>query len=148
MSVILAIVGSRGVFPSIGEIDLEVERLPLPWNGDGPGPEAFKRVISAVIDGGADGGDYAGRLWAQDRGIPVIDEPITAEDIRRSNKYVAPKHRNARVADRATLGLAFWDGLSSGTPDFVTRMQLREKFVRVVPSKRVPGRPKRPRHRG
>lgn len=145
MSVSLVIVGSRTVFPSIGEIDLEVDKLPLPWDADGPGPEAYRRVIHEVVDGGADGGDYAGRLWAEARGIPVHDEPITAEDVLRWNKYLAPKVRNGRMADRGAFGVAFWDGKSKGTCDFVTRMVYRRKPVLVVACKVMPGRPRRPR---
>lgn len=141
----LAIVGSRTVFPSIGEIDLEIDKLPLPWDADGAGPEAYRRVIREVIDGWADGGDYAGALWAEARGIPVHPEPITADDIGRRGKYLAPKVRNTRVADRADIGLAFWDGKSSGTTDFVARMVYRRKLVVVVAAHRVPGRPRRPR---
>lgn len=145
MSVSLVIVGSRTVFPSVGEIDLEVDKLPLPWDSDGPGPEAYRRVIREVVDGGADGGDYAGRLWAEARGIPVHDEPITAEDIARWGKYLAPKVRNGRMAERGGMGLAWWDGRSSGTTDYVARMTLRRKLVVVVPTRAVPGRPRRPR---
>lgn len=148
MTVSLAIVGSRTVFPTIEEIDLEVAKLALPWpdgwDPDHPDVAVFAQVIDEEIDGWAPGADDAGGLWAESRGIPVHPEPITEEDVRRWGKYVAPKVRNRRVSERCTLGLAFWSGLSSGTCDFVTRMVLRRKVIEVVPTKKAA---KVPKHR-
>lgn len=145
MPVILAIVGSRTVAPSIGEIDLVVDGLPLSWDFEGQGPEAYARIISAVVDGGADGGDYAGKLWADARGIPVLDEPVTDDDYKRWGRYKAPKVRNGRVADRADIGIAFWNGHSSGTTDFIARMVLRRKLVVCVPTRDAEVKLKRPK---
>jgi hypothetical protein len=152
MKVSLAIVGSRSVFPSIAEIDREVVSLLWSAPANPLAQESFETILAIVVgeivevvDGMADGGDYAGRLWAEHHKIAAHDEPILAADIERWGKYVGPKVRNARVADRATHGLAFWDGKSNGTTDFVTRMRLRKKPVDVVKAKAVPGMPKRPR---
>jgi hypothetical protein len=145
MTVSLAIIGSRTVFPSIGEIDIEIMKLPLPWDNQGEGPEAFARVIHEVIDGMADGGDYAGRLWAEARDIPVHEEPITGADIEKYGKYLAPKARNSRIAERCGMALAWWDRKSNGTTDCVARLVMRGKPVVVVSTKAAPDRPRRPR---
>lgn len=149
MPVKLVIAGSRGVFPSVGEIDFEVSKLPLPWDGDGDDPEGFtralRRMIVCVVDGGADGGDYAGFLWAEAHGLPIHPEPITDADVSQRGKYFAPKMRNRRMAEVGDMGLVFWDGQSTGCIDFVARMHLRRKHVEIVPSKIMKGRPRRPR---
>lgn len=133
----LVIAGSRTVDPTVETIDAEVLKLPIDWQGYLPTPENFRKVIGEVIDGDADGGDRAGRRWADARGIPVHHEPITPEDVRLWGKYVAPKMRNRRMSERGDIGLVFWDGKSNGATDFVTRMVLRRKHVEVVPTKPV-----------
>jgi len=106
----------------------------------------LKSEISHVVCGESPGGgaDASGKRWARSFGIEVISEPITAEDVRRWGKYVAPKVRNRRVAEQGDLALVFWDGQSNGATDLVTRMVLRGKRVEVVPSKPVRKRRARP----
>jgi hypothetical protein len=123
--VILAIIGSRSVDPGIEEITAALhDKLGL-------NPEQVSRVVS----GKARGADVAGEIWAERWCLPVDDEPITAEDVAKWGKYLAPKARNARIAERATHCLAFWDGQSNGTTDCVVRFVLRGKPVAVVPTK-------------
>lgn len=129
----LVIAGSRSLSPTIEEIDLAVQRLagyPLVL---GASP---RDQISEVICGDARGVDRAGAEWARAHEIAVHHEPITEEDIRRWGKYLGPKARNGRMAERGDILLAFWDGKSSGTPDMVTRMIVRGKRAEVVPMRR------------
>lgn len=108
-------------------------------HGDQPGSQIvridYRALISEVVCGDARGGDYAGNRWAIHHGIPVHHEPILEEDIRRYGKYLGPRMRNRRVAERADVGIAFWDGKSGGTADFVCRMVARMKHVSVVPTR-------------
>lgn len=122
--VILAIVGSRTVNPSIEAIDAAVAQY-IPGGRD---------VVVEVVCGLARGGDEAGDRWAKHHGIPVHYEPITEEDMRVHGKYLGPRQRNRRIAQRATDAIAFWDACSGGTPDFVTRMVCRNKPVHVIPT--------------
>lgn len=155
----IAIVGSRTVDPSVETIDVEVRRL-LTWMRSRPDGElgstgshgAFrpdfeipgshieaefdlKSAIVELVYPCASGGDAAGKRWADAREIPVHREPITEEDIRVHGKYLGPRMRNRRVAERADIAVAFWDGRSGGTADFVCRMVARLKPVSVVPTR-------------
>lgn len=133
----LIIAGSRSLAPTIEHVEDGVRQLVGLLLGDENKPET---EISEVINGGAKGPDLAGAVWARIRGIPVHDEPITADDVRRWGKFVAPKIRNARMAERADCALIFWDGTSNGSTDMAMRMLTRAKLVHpvcMVPPKRV-----------
>jgi hypothetical protein len=152
----LAIVGSRTVDPSVETIDVEVRRLltlfEIPGSQTGisnraqnqpheiPGSHLeaefdLKSAIVELVYPCASGGDAAGKRWADAHEIPVHREPITEEDIRLHGKYLGPRMRNRRVAERADIAIAFWDGRSGGTADFVCRMVARLKPVSVVPTR-------------
>lgn len=142
----LIIAGSRTVSPTIADIDREVRALVEDeWGLElddydhhgGPLPFVLE-VISGRSPGG--GADLAGEAWAKHRGIPVHPEPITEEDVRRWGKYLAPKARNGRMAERATHALCFWDRASNGTTDMHARMGIRGKPSRIVAYERRPGR--------
>ncbi len=60
-------------------------------------------------------------------------EPIITDDIDRWGKYVGPRMRNRRLAERGDAALIFWDGVSGGSADMCTRMVARDKPVRVIP---------------
>lgn len=145
MGLKLIIAGSRTVDPTDEAIDAAVLLLPI-W-GESPrdltAEERDLRLaeipakISYVVCGESPGGgaDPAGKRWATARGIAVVSEPITGEDVRYWGKYLAPKMRNRRMAEIGDLALVFWDGKSNGSTDLVTRMVLRRKHVEVVPTK-------------
>lgn len=132
----LVIAGSRTVYPSIADIDREVREMLLElWAADPNEPVRFAEHIIEVISGRSPGGgaDDAGEAWARHHGIPVHPEPITDADWERWGKYLAPKARNARMAERATHALCFWDRKSNGTTDMHARMGIRGKPSRIVP---------------
>lgn len=134
----LIIAGSRTLSPTIEQVDREVRIMIANILGD---EEVIEREISEVICGDAPGSDHCGNLWARSHEIPVHHDPITAADVARYGKWVAPKIRNARMADRGTAALIFWDGTSSGSTDMAMRMLTRGKLVRpvcMVPAKRDP----------
>lgn len=142
MPIKLIIAGSRTVDPSVAEIDAELFKLELGWADRPRTVEVFRELISEVICGCAGGADKAGRRWAEAREIPVHPEPITEEDIRQWGKYVGPRMRNRRMAQRGDVAVIFWDGESGGSADMCTRMVARRKFVEVVPTKRAVKRPR------
>lgn len=139
----LIIAGSRTVAPTIEEIDCAVldlvERaMNLTEVDDYHGPDGARGPrywIAEVICGDARGADAAGARWAAARGIQVHHEPIVPDDIARHGKYAGPRMRNRRMAERGTHLLAFWDGVSAGTADMVTRMVARRKPAIVVPTR-------------
>lgn len=137
----LVIAGSRTVDPALEDIDRAVEDLVIDVYDARPGDFAEHgrtSYVLEVISGDARGADTAGERWAKARGIPVHREPITREDIERHGKYVGPRMRNRRMAERGTHLIAFWDGVSAGTADMVTRMVARGKPACVVPYKAAP----------
>ena len=81
------------------------------------------------MSGGAKGADDAGEDWAIANEIPVKLFPA---DWNAHGK-AAGKLRNRAMADYADAALVFWDGMSSGSCDMVTRMVVRGKPVRVIP---------------
>lgn len=123
----LIIAGSRTVAPAPAAIDAAFDDF-LFVLGD----------VSEVISGGARGADAAGEAWAAARGIAVRRDPVSEMDYERFGKYLAPKMRNRRMAERADAALVFWDGTSGGSADMVTRMVARGKPVRVIPTARSP----------
>lgn len=120
----LVIAGSRTVHPSIEEIDAGTALL-------GVGSIFF---VDEVICGGANGADACGAEWAIIRSIAIHYEPITKEDIATHGKYLGPRMRNRRMAERGDVALVFWDGKSAGSADMVTRMVARKKPVVVIPT--------------
>lgn len=112
-------------------------RLDLGLGTDSPHDAELRAMIIEVICGCAPGADLAGERWAKAVGVPVHHEPITKEDVQRWGKYLAPKMRNRRMAERGDLAIVFWDGKSSGSPDLVARMVGRGKVVSVVPTRPV-----------
>jgi hypothetical protein len=141
MPVILIIAGSRRCNPTPPEITSEVLRLPIRWDlgADGSSPPVVEQIrerISEVVTGDAPGSDRAGARWAAELGIPVHHEPVTREDIERWGKYLGPRMRNRRMAERATHAICFWDGQSAGTPDMAMRMLCRGKYVQAAPHQR------------
>lgn len=132
MPQVLVIAGSRTLDPTVEQIDEEVAKmLGLPERTS----DAFRAAVSEVVSGDAPGSDRAGTRWANHHGIQVHHEPTTEEDIRRWGKYMGPRIRNRRMAERGACLLAFWDAKSSGTADMVTRMVGRGKPATVVPMK-------------
>jgi hypothetical protein len=140
----LVIAGSRTVSPTIADIDREVSGLVHDIYGEVPyhesGRPAFDFCIAEVICGKARGGDDAGAAWAVHHGIPVHPEPITEADVQRWGKYLAPKARNGRMAERATHAICFWDRASNGTTDMHARMGIRGKPSRIVAYEKRSGR--------
>lgn len=156
----LVIAGSRGVDPTDEQITAQVVLLPLAWSRPLPDDHAEKAQVIAerialiptmireVVCGTAKGADICGQRWAIAMGIPVHYEPITEEDVKRWGKYVGPKMRNRRMAQRADVGIFYWDGLSGGTPDCYMRMGMRGKHVVGVPMARTAkARASRPKRR-
>lgn len=131
-SVIIA--GSRTVSPSVEEIDEVLARM-FENSHAMREPEKWTEVVC----GCARGADRAGQRWAEAKGIDLHHEPITADLIKQYGKYLAPKMRNRRMAERGDAAIVFWDGTSSGSADMVCRMVARGKPVEVVPTKKAKG---------
>lgn len=120
----LIIAGSRSVHPTPTEIDAAFDDLLF-----------VAEDVGLVISGKAPGADRAGELWARHKGIPIAEYPIIGADTVPFGRKLAPKMRNRRMAEIGDMAIVFWDGISGGSADMVTRMVARDKPVRVVPMK-------------
>lgn len=124
-SVIIA--GSRSIVPTVHEIDSALVDLPaygLLWV-----PAEWEEIVCGM----AAGVDMSGKAWAEAKGKAVHREPITPVDWDRYGKYLAPKMRNRRMAERADGAIILWDGRSGGSADMCCRMVARDKPVAVIP---------------
>ena len=117
----LIIAGSRGVYPTPEQIDAEMDDLLF-----------VKADVREVVSGTATGADEAGETWSAINGIPVKRFPA---DWGKHGK-AAGKLRNREMAEYGDAAVVFWDGMSSGSCDMVTRMVVRGKLVRVVPTRK------------
>ena len=119
MSCSLLIAGSRSLFPTLGEIDLAVAEMRVDWHWG---------YVEEVVSGCAPGVDRAGEAWARARGYKLRQCPARWDELGK----IAGKVRNGEMAAIATAAIVFWDGVSNGAADMVTRMVAREKAVHVV----------------
>lgn len=132
-SISLIIAGSRTLRPTPAQISTAVAGMLGDTN-----PHAVAR-IKEVVSGGARGPDLAGADWAAQLGIPVHRDDITEADIAEHGKWLGPKMRNRRMANRGDAAIVFWDGMSTGAADMVTRMVVRAKPAIVMP---MPAQPR------
>lgn len=135
----LIIAGSRTVSPTLADIDRAVRSFVENELGleidDYDNHGGAKSYVDEVISGHANGADMAGEECGKARDIHVHREPVTAEDYAMHGRYLGPKMRNRRMAERGTHALIFWDGTSGGSADMCTRMVARGKPVEIVPYK-------------
>lgn len=125
----LIIAGSRTVSPSVIEINSTVSAF---LRSDAVMTRLLhQNGITEVVSGAARGADAAGEAWAK---YSRVNLRLFPADWSTHGK-AAGKLRNREMADYADAALVFWDGMSSGAADMVTRMVARGKPVRVVPMK-------------
>lgn len=111
-------------------------KLAIIGSRDLPGsPETVATAIAqhnlaptAVLCGEARGPDAWGRLWAEQRGIPVISYPADWERYGRSAGMI----RNREMIAAADAVLALWDGVSKGTRDAISLARRRGIPVYLV----------------
>lgn len=112
-------------------------RLAIIGTRDYPGsPETVATAIAqynlaptAILCGEARGPDTWGRLWAEQRGIPVQSHPA---DWERYGRKSAGMIRNREIIGAADAVLALWDGVSKGTRDAIVLARRRGIPVYLV----------------
>ncbi|APU89176.1 hypothetical protein Rctr71_060 [Virus Rctr71] len=99
--------------------------------------------ITEVIEGEARGADAAGRLWAEEEGLPVTPMPAPWNDVFGKPKHEignsngrpywkpAGHHRNRQMSERADAAVILWDGKSPGTESMIQIMKDINKPVFV-----------------
>lgn len=88
--------------------------------------------ILEIVSGGAEGADYLGKKYAEEKEIPLkeflpewdnLSHPdAVIKENRWGKKYDsrAGFRRNRLIVERADVILAFWDGKSSGTKNTIS----------------------------
>jgi hypothetical protein len=123
----LIIAGSRGLSPTVEEIDTAV--------CDACGLWPFRLAdIGEVVSGAARGVDVCGERWAHVAGIAIHREPLDRYSSwsRATATRAGLQAQHQRMADRADALLACWDGFDHATSDLVCRMVALGKLVHVV----------------
>ncbi len=88
--------------------------------------------IEVVISGGARGADSLAARFAARHGLPFV---VIAADWQRHGRKAGPL-RNTEIVNRVDALAAFWDGLSRGTRDVISKARVAGKFVAVFPCNR------------
>lgn len=87
-------------------------------------------IITEVVSGKARGVDTLGEFWAEVKGYPVEEFPVTDEDWKTLGKAAGPL-RNKQMAEYADALIAIWDGRSPGTKSMIQYMGKLNKPVYV-----------------
>ena len=83
-----------------------------------------KYSITEVVSGGAKGADRLGQDWAYCNDIPT---KVMLADWAKFGRGAGPK-RNSEMLAYADKLVAFWDGVSSGTGDIITKATRITKY--------------------
>lgn len=83
--------------------------------------------VDKVLSGGAKGPDRIGEQWAAREGIPVVVFPAA---FSKHGKAAGPM-RNEKMAEAGDALVLFWDGMSPGSLDMLSKMKERVKKVYV-----------------
>lgn len=124
----LCIAGSRGLDPTVDEIDAALAECDLTW-----------RNVAVVVSGGADGVDQAGERWA---GHYALRVEVYPPDWKKFGKAGA-LFRNREMAEMCDAGLVFWDGKSSGSANLIANLVALKKPLWVVEMRKQKAEPSR-----
>jgi hypothetical protein len=123
----VVIFGSRVVSP-YKNADKEHQRLiTLPeafWMWENLNAYHKSYPIKTVLSGCAMGVDKITALWAETDNIPVEKYPYRSE-LGKAGGLV----RNKEMAEKADVGICFWDGFSNGTKHMLEYMDKLGKTV-------------------
>ena len=85
--------------------------------------------IDTVISGGARGADALAERFAYEYGIPLV---VVQADWDRHGRRAGPI-RNTEIVRQADAVAAFWDGVSAGTRDTVTKARMAGRYLKIFP---------------
>jgi hypothetical protein len=93
--------------------------------------------VGEVVCGGASGADEAGRVWALNTDVPVVEfDPSRPEETQTDYSWdedgsAAGPKRNTEMVKYADRLIAIWDGSSPGTRNVIETAQERLGDSRV-----------------
>ena len=85
--------------------------------------------IEAVISGGARGADALAARFAGEHHLPLV---VVSADWKKHGRKAGPL-RNTDIVARADALAVFWNGVSRGTRDVISKARLAGKHVEVFP---------------
>ena len=112
----VAIIGSRD-YKNYGAICAQMDELLVFFDSD----------FTDVISGAARGVDSLGAVWAESRGINVIEKPANWKMGKGAGMA-----RNTNIVSEADFIVAFWDGKSLGTKDSLKKCRQFGKRFKIV----------------
>jgi hypothetical protein len=86
---------------------------------------AIKRsgfIIYEVVTGKANGVDMLGEFYAEIKGLPLKEFPVTKEDWATLGRGAGPI-RNRKMAEYADAAIVVWDGRSKGSLSMINEMK-------------------------
>lgn len=133
----IIIAGTR-TFDDFNKLEIEVKKFIL---------ECVNTKISKnqieIVSGTAPGADKLGEKFAKKYGFGLIRCPALWDDMsdpciigytkfgKKYNKLAGPK-RNEKMAKYATHCVVFWDGISDGSKDMITRAENHKLVTKVI----------------
>ena len=87
-----------------------------------------KIEITLLISGGARGADSLGERYANENNIP---KKIFYSEWDKHGK-AAGFLRNTDIINEADIIIAFWDGVSNGTKDSITKAKKQNKQIIII----------------
>jgi len=90
--------------------------------------ESLVDDIEVIVSGGANGADKLAAKYAQNKDIDLIEFLPQWQLHGRSAGII----RNRSIVQESDMVLAFWDGLSKGTANTISRARKAGKAVRVI----------------
>lgn len=101
--------------------------------------------ISVVVSGGAEGADSLGKRYSEEvlgKEAEIYEamwddleaEPCLIKYNKSGKAYnaLAGLNRNTTIVEKSDMVVAFWDGLSKGTKDALTKAQDRKKTTLIA----------------
>jgi hypothetical protein len=83
----------------------------------------------AIVSGGANGADKLGAAYAKELGIPLIEHiPDWDGPLGKGAGFA----RNTTIVEQSDWIVAFWDGVSKGTADSLSKAKKLKKKTMVI----------------
>ena len=111
----VAVIGSRD-FKNLHWVTVVIKSLPKE---------------TEIVSGAAKGVDSHAAYVAKALQMPLHEIPVEDEDWKKYGK-VAGHMRNTKICEYADMGIAFWDGKSTGTANCVEQMNGMSKNTFVI----------------
>jgi len=84
--------------------------------------------ITEIVSGTAKGADTMGEQYAEENNIPVKEFPADWNQYGKGAGHI----RNGQMAEYSDMAVIFWDGVSRGTKDMISKMKKIKKPCVII----------------